>query len=569
MIKTLQQRLALLLLLPVALLLFFAGFFGFIYVRGIMLDQWREAAILKLERAAHHIDMRLGRPIELMEIFHTTAGNQNRYAAQEWVLKQLQGLEGVIKVNQYWLDDNGQRIMKSEKGLSMVREGTMHFHNAKIVEITSPRYDAQTGRETVAIISNLKDESGREVGRLEVVMSFDYLMKDIQTWGWWQSDKACLVDNSGRYLAHTQKMMKGRKRLGETNDPLELAVLAAMKEKPFGTLLGSGHPPDQVCGFYRIKRAPWTIILAAPGEKILAPIVRFRFYSALAGSLCILLIILLIRSVAGRLASSVTHISRAAEKVAKGDYGDPLPITGRDEIGQLAKSFNTMVQGLKERDFLSNTFGRYVDQEIARELMQRPEATRLGGEKREVAILISDIRNFTHLSESISPEKTIHILNRYFSRMIEVIQRHKGIIVDFFGDSLLVFFDPIEGPIAPMIRMAVRCALEMQGEMEDFNAQGKAEGLPNLQMGIGVNAGEVIVGNIGSETRAKYGIVGSPVNITQRIQSEAEGGEVVIPETAYHHIFKDLAVKRSFNVRLKGLEQPIQLYVIRGIQQNS
>jgi adenylate cyclase len=569
MIKTLQQRLALLLLLPVALLLFFTGFFGFIYVRGIMLDQWREAAILKLERAAHHIDMRLNRPIELMEIFHTTAGNQNRYAAQEWVLKQLQELEGVIKVNQYWLDDNGQRIMKSEKGLSMVREGTMHFHNAKIAEITSPRYDAQTGRETVAIISNLKGESGREVGRLEVVMSFDYLMKDIQTWGWWQSDKACLVDNSGRYLAHTQKMMKGRKRLGETNDPLELAVLAAMKEKPFGTLLGSGHPPDQVCGFYRLKRAPWTIILAAPGEKILAPIVRFRFYSALAGSLCILLIILLIRYVAGRLASSVTHISRAAEKVAKGDYGDPLPITGRDEIGQLAKSFNTMVRGLKERDFLSNTFGRYVDQEIARELMQRPEATRLGGEKREVAILISDIRNFTHLSESISPEKTIHILNRYFSRMIEVIQRHKGIIVDFFGDSLLVFFDPIDGPIAPMIRMAVRCALEMQGEMEDFNAQGKAEGLPKLQMGIGVNAGEVIVGNIGSETRAKYGIVGSPVNITQRIQSEADGGEVVIPETAYHHIFKDLTVKRSFNVRLKGLEQPIQLYVIRGIQQNS
>jgi adenylate cyclase len=569
MIKTLQQRLALLLLLPVALLLFFTGFFGFIYVRGIMLDQWREAAILKLERAAHHIDMRLNRPIELMEIFHTTAGNQNRYAAQEWVLKQLQELEGVIKVNQYWLDDNGQRIMKSEKGLSMVREGTMHFHNAKIAEITSPRYDAQTGRETVAIISNLKGESGREVGRLEVVMSFDYLMKDIQTWGWWQSDKACLVDNSGRYLAHTQKMMKGRKRLGETNDPLELAVLAAMKEKPFGTLLGSGHPPDQVCGFYRLKRAPWTIILAAPGEKILAPIVRFRFYSALAGSLCILLIILLIRYVAGRLASSVTHISRAAEKVAKGDYGDPLPITGRDEIGQLAKSFNTMVRGLKERDFLSNTFGRYVDQEIARELMQRPEATRLGGEKREVAILISDIRNFTHLSESISPEKTIHILNRYFSRMIEVIQRHKGIIVDFFGDSLLVFFDPIDGPIAPMIRMAVRCALEMQGEMEDFNAQGKAEGLPKLQMGIGVNAGEVIVGNIGSETRAKYGIVGSPVNITQRIQAEAEGGEVVIPETAYNHIFKDLTVKRSFNVRLKGLEQPIQLYVIRGIQQNS
>jgi class 3 adenylate cyclase len=450
--------------------------------------------------------------------------------------------------------------------LSMRKENKMHFHNARIAEITPPVYDAQTGRETVALISNLKDESGREVGRLEVVMSFDYLMKDILAWGWWQSDKACLVDNSGRYLAHTQAAMKGRIQLGETNDPLELAVLAAMKEKPFGTLLGSGHPPDQVSGFYRIKHAPWTIILAAPGEKILAPIVRFRFYYALAGSLCILLIIMLIRSVAGRLVRSVTHISRAAERVAKGDYGNPLPVTGGDEIGQLTRSFNTMVKGLKERDLISNTFGRYMDQEIARELLQRPEAARLGGEKREVAILISDIRNFTQLSESISPEETIHILNRYFSRMIKIIQRHKGIIVDFFGDGVLVFFDPLDGPVAPMIRKAVRCALEMQRDMAALNSGSRADGLPVLEMGIGVNAGEVVVGNIGSETRAKYGIVGSPVNITQRIQSKAKGNDVVISASAYNHISEDLTVKRSFNVPLKGLKEPIQLYLIDGIQ---
>ena len=99
-----------------------------------------------------------------------------------------------------------------------------------------------------------------------------------------------------------------------------------------------------------------------------------------------------------------------------------------------------MVAGLKERDFISNTFGRYVDQEIARELLSRPEASRMGGEKREVVILFSDVRGFTPLAESLSPEVIIHLVNRHFSRMIEVIQAHRGIIVDFLGDAILAFF---------------------------------------------------------------------------------------------------------------------------------
>jgi class 3 adenylate cyclase len=263
---------------------------------------------------------------------------------------------------------------------------------------------------------------------------------------------------------------------------------------------------------------------------------------------------------------SVGQISRAAEQVAGGKYGDPLSVKTRDEIGQLTQSFNTMVQGLKERDFISNTFGRYVDQEIARELMRRPEASRLGGEKREVAILMSDLRDFTPLSETLSPDVTIRMLNRYFSRIIETIQKHQGIIVDFFGDALLVFFDPLEGPIVPVINRSIDCALEMQRIMEIFNAENRAEDLPELKMGIGVNAGEVVVGNIGSETRAKYGIVGSAVNVTQRIQSEAEGGEVVISESVYSAARDQVTIKKSFEAQLKGIQGNVKLYVVVGLQ---
>lgn len=266
--------------------------------------------------------------------------------------------------------------------------------------------------------------------------------------------------------------------------------------------------------------------------------------------------------------NSIKEISSAAEKVAKGDYGKPLPVKSADEIGQLVKSFNLMVDGLKERDFVSNTFGRYVDPEIARELMRRPEASRLGGEKREVAMLMSDIRGFTSLSESLSPEGTISVLNHYFAHMISVIKQYKGIIVDFFGDSVLVFFDPLDGPIEHVALRSVRCALHMQGMMDKFNAEMKADGLPEFQMGIGVNVGKVVVGNIGSESRAKYGIVGSAVNVTQRIQTVARGKDVVISEAVYEYLAKQVLVEKSFTAQLKGVEEGVKLHLIKGLGHN-
>jgi class 3 adenylate cyclase len=542
------------------------GLLGFIYARGIMLSQWREAAILKLERAAHHVDMRLSKPIMRIKMFQRAADEQEMFNVQQWIVDRLRELDGVSQVDLKELEEKAIEMRMPGRGMGMGRRAMMRFHHARISEVTSPVYDAQAGEETVSLISTLEDQDGAKVGELKVTMRFEYLMQDIRALGWWQSDLAYLVDTSGRYLAKSEATEKGHVRLGENNDALELAILEQMQEKPFGTILGPGHPPEKVGGFYRIKQAPWTMVIFAPGKEVLAPIIKYRFYYAIAGIFCIALILLLIRYVGGKMVRSVGQISRAAEQVAGGKYGDPLSVKTRDEIGQLTQSFNTMVQGLKERDFISNTFGRYVDQEIARELMRRPEASRLGGEKREVAILMSDLRDFTPLSETLSPDVTIRMLNRYFSRIIETIQKHQGIIVDFFGDALLVFFDPLEGPIVPVINRSIDCALEMQRIMEIFNAENRAEDLPELKMGIGVNAGEVVVGNIGSETRAKYGIVGSAVNVTQRIQSEAEGGEVVISESVYSAARDQVTIKKSFEAQLKGIQGNVKLYVVVGLQ---
>jgi adenylate cyclase len=568
-IKTLNQRLAVFLLLPVAVLLFLTGFIGFIFARKVLLDEWRQVSLLELQRAAHHIDMRLNRPIEMIRMFHRTGEFQGGPVIQDWLLAQLRATEGVSGVEIQWKDREPQSLPTGRGGFHMGAGGMMRFHRGGISEVTSPRFDARTGEETVTLISDLKDESGLIVGRLLVSLGFAYLMQDVKKLGWWQSDLACLIDDSGKYLAHTEPYMESRHHLGEMKDPVELALLQRMKETHDGTVLGPGIPPATVGGFYRLSQAPWVLLLFAPGEKILAPIIKFRLYYAVAGLISILIILVLIRFISGRMVRTIREISRAAEEVAKGNYGDALQVKTRDEIGQLISSFNKMVEGLKERDFIGNTFGRYMDQGIAKELLSRPAAIRLGGEKREVAILMSDIRNFVPLSESLSPEGTIRVINRYFSHMIEVIQNHRGIIVDFFGDSILAFFDPLENPVEPATRQAVRCGLDMQESMKRFNVEMEAEGLSEFQMGIGINVGDAVVGNIGSEVRAKYGIVGSAVNITNRIQAESKGGQILVSESVYRYLQRDLRVKSSFEVPLKGVKERVTLFEIESLLDDS
>jgi adenylate cyclase len=562
-IKSLQQAMILFLLVPVAFLLLIMGAIGFFFAREAILDQWKEASILKLEKAAHQLDMRLSKPTDWIEMFNKTASSRGSYAIQQWILQELRDMDGVASVNLKWTEGGNETPPAVlDQGSDFAGRGMIRFHKAKIAEVTTPYYDAKTGEKNVTLISNFKDASGRIVGTLDVTLRFDFLLQDIRNLDWWKSDRAFLVDDGGRFLARTEAVMKGRTRLGETGDPLEKALLKEIKNKEqYGTILRDPSH-GEVGGFYRITNAPWTLVLLAPGKTVLTPLISFRTHYFIAGILLIILIILLIRYVAGKMVRRITTISQAAEKVAKGDYGSSLSIGRHDEIGQLVESFNRMIEGLKERDFIRNTFGRYVDAGIAKEIMKRPEAARLGGEKRDVAVLMSDLRDFTPLSEALSPEQTIRLLNLFFSEMIEIVQRHDGIIVDFFGDGMLVFFDPLDGPVAPTVRKAVACALEMQQAMRILNEQIRGNGLPYLKMGIGVNSGEVVVGNIGSQSRAKYGIVGSSVNLTERIQAMAKAGEVLLSRSAYARVAKDVIVRNSYKVQMKGIHEATELYVV-------
>jgi sigma-B regulation protein RsbU (phosphoserine phosphatase) len=329
--------------MPVALLLIVMGFAGFIYARNILLSQWREASVLKLQRAAHQVDMRLGRVKDWIRIFHQTSDNRDSFALNILAIGKLKLQEGVEHVHLTWNNNpvpsanlSGSR-MSARMPMGTGRPMRMRrFHGGRIREITSPKFDEASDLETVSLISDLNDESGQSIGRLEVVLDFGMLIKNVRESGWWQSNKAYLVDVGGGILTSTAQERRGS--LADSRDPLERETLAAMKSGVYGTILGEAHPPKEVSGFYKLQEAPWILVMIAPGKAILAPIVRFRFYYFTLGAGFILLIVILIRVVTGRTVVAIREVSVAAEQVANGDYGRPLPVKTRDEVGELTSS---------------------------------------------------------------------------------------------------------------------------------------------------------------------------------------------------------------------------------------
>jgi class 3 adenylate cyclase len=166
------------------------------------------------------------------------------------------------------------------------------------------------------------------------------------------------------------------------------------------------------------------------------------------------------------------------------------------------------------------------------------------------------------MAEHLSPEETIVVLNRYFSAIIPLLQERRGIIVDFIGDAILAFFEPIDESIEATALRCVQCAFDMQAAMHQLNRELDKLNLPVLRMGIGVHSGPVVVGNIGSQARKKYGIVGASVNITQRIQGESGEGETVVSEPVIDKVRFRVSVARSLSATLKGISAPVKLYAI-------
>jgi phosphoserine phosphatase RsbU/P len=335
------------LLLPVAVLLIAMGWFRFTYTRDNLLKEWQEAAVLKLQRAAHQVDMRLSQPKLWMQMLSKIRSEPQAERIQELIVQRLGHLEGVERASIVGLDNGGQPIVSQPQGhMRMGMRGNMMGMHPEITQVTPPRYDTQIGHETVSIVSDLLSATDERVGQLIVAVRFDYLIENALSFGWNEGEIASLIDDHGELLACSAS--EESRRPCPIQDVFKVA-LKAMKKKPSGTIMGEPGLKGEVVGFYHLNEAPWILVLTAPGAQILAPIYRFRNIFLITGSLSTLIILLLIRSVVGRTVASIREVSLGARRVAGGEYTVHLVTERRDEVGQLIRSFNAMVMQLEER----------------------------------------------------------------------------------------------------------------------------------------------------------------------------------------------------------------------------
>lgn len=238
----------------------------------------------------------------------------------------------------------------------------------------------------------------------------------------------------------------------------------------------------------------------------------------------------------------------------------------REQLRLSHEEIARQAAGLEIRNrFITRTFGRYLSDEVVGQLLDSPEGLRLGGESRVVTILMADLRGFTSTCEALPATDVMRLLNNYLGAMARVIADHRGTIDEFIGDAILAIFG---APVSKDddARRAVRCTLAMQREMIEINTANAIAGLPQLEMGVAVHTGEVVVGNIGSDIRAKYGVVGSNVNLTSRIESLSVGGQILISEATRNAVGVTTRVGQQLRFRPKGIDHDVVAWELLGLE---
>jgi len=294
-----------------------------------------------------------------------------------------------------------------------------------------------------------------------------------------------------------------------------------------------------------------------------------------------LLAALLLFILSSTLTRPLNHVvDTMKEIILSGDLDRSVPIKFNDEIGQLAQTFNLMVKELnkaqkniknyalkavlaqKNEMKIRNIFQKYVPQDLIDQFFKNPESM-LVGDTRKLSILFSDIRSFTTISENMKPDELVHSLNDYFSVMVDLILQRNGIVDKYIGDAIMAFYG---APVAHQddALQSVHSALDMMREVKDFNHRQVQNGRPEFRIGIGINYGDVTVGNIGTDKKMDYTVIGDSVNLASRLEglTKEYKTELVISEFLQKEIEGSLMTRLLDVVAVKGKKSGVKIYTV-------
>jgi adenylate cyclase len=269
----------------------------------------------------------------------------------------------------------------------------------------------------------------------------------------------------------------------------------------------------------------------------------------------------------GHVSRPVRSLYRTIEAVGQGDFNAQVEVRRADEFGHIARGVNSMTEGLRQNEAVKSAFTCYVSSEVLKKILETGMQPTIQTNRRKITVLFSDIREFTRMSENMRPEEVVGILNEYFEKMVDVVVRHKGMVDKFIGDGLMAFFGAPDDD-GFQEEHAVNAALEMQEELRKLCKKWSSEGRRSLQIGIGINSGNAIVGNIGSAQRLEYTAIGDTVNLAARLESATKDfdADVLISEYTFNGLKgSPFKITKKGAASLKGRTDTVTVYAVAPI----
>jgi len=313
--------------------------------------------------------------------------------------------------------------------------------------------------------------------------------------------------------------------------------------------------------------------------------------SSLAIAVAVLIVHLFGFSVMRKFGRQLTHVSEQTAKVVSSTLRVPIEIDEKmpDELNRIIHSFNAMLveserssrnfqemttrmmlhsrdieqyqKRLREEGLSRQRLSRYVGQDLVNKIVNSKEDMPLRNKRQMATILFADIRSFTTISEHLEPETVIRMLNEYFDAMVKIIFRHEGVLDKFVGDELMATFGILDaaenGPLN-----ALRAAIEMQHSMKSLMAEFRMKGFPVFEVGIGINCGDVVIGNVGSTNRMDYTVIGDTVNVAARLEQIAEGQNILVGEAIHRQCGNVIHMQSKGNVNVKNRNMPVKYYLV-------
>jgi adenylate cyclase len=407
-----------------------------------------------------------------------------------------------------------------------------------------------------------KDDQGR-VSHLAIAnVRFDALQKNFAEKG---VQTVFLVDKEGAVIAHPDEQLafahKSLKALGI----VESALTSTFRSGQASYVKPGGAGERFLAAFAR-TRFDLTAIAEAPERIILEPVVEARRVVFFITGLSITFALVIIAMLSLTITKPIARLVAITRRVARGDFDIQVAraVTSRDEIGSLAVRFDAMLVGLRERDKVKRLFNKFHGSSVTESLLAADKVS-TGGVRAKVVVLFSDIRGFTATSEKTSPEDVVKMLNEYFTIMVAIVLKNRGIVDKFIGDAMMAIWGAPKGA-ATDVTDAIEAALQMREALAELNAKREGRGEEPIMIGIGLHTGEAISGNIGSDERMEYTVIGDTVNMASRIEAstKAFGADLLVSEDVAQAASGRFALALGGHAKVKGKTAPLALYKVVG-----